>query len=240
MKKKIFAVSDVHGHYTLLKKALDEAGFDENNEDHLLVACGDYFDRGDENVEVLRFFEKLNNAVLLRGNHEDMLLKMFDSGYVQQHNFINGTFKTLENFFGKYCVNPLDYSLVLEGHTRALDRLCDFINGTIDYYETKNYVFVHGWILDRCFCSEDLKTTSKDEWAEVRWKKWTEFYKGARPLSDKTLVCGHMPVLYAYKFDSERDYNTSDIFYGEGVIAIDAGTIESRRVNVLVIEDELM
>ena len=67
--KKMFVVSDVHGHYTLLREALDRAGFDKDNEDHLLICCGDYFDRGNENVEVLRFFERLQHKVLLRGNH---------------------------------------------------------------------------------------------------------------------------------------------------------------------------
>jgi predicted phosphodiesterase len=43
--KKIFVVSDIHGHCTLLQKALERAGFDDANEDHLLICCGDYFDR---------------------------------------------------------------------------------------------------------------------------------------------------------------------------------------------------
>ena len=42
--KNIFAVSDIHGHATLLKEALTQAGFDRKNPDHLLVCCGDYFD----------------------------------------------------------------------------------------------------------------------------------------------------------------------------------------------------
>ena len=80
MKKKLFVVSDVHGHCTLLKQALAEAGFDKENPDHLLICCGDYFDRGEENVEVLKFFEQLKHCVLLRGNHEDLLLKLLDTG----------------------------------------------------------------------------------------------------------------------------------------------------------------
>ena len=32
MKKTIFAVSDIHGHYTELMEALADAGFDENND----------------------------------------------------------------------------------------------------------------------------------------------------------------------------------------------------------------
>ena len=40
MKKKIFAVSDIHGNYHALINALEEAGFDENNDSHLLVVLG--------------------------------------------------------------------------------------------------------------------------------------------------------------------------------------------------------
>ena len=40
MKKKIFAVSDIHGNYPALIEALKDAGFDENNDSHLLVVLG--------------------------------------------------------------------------------------------------------------------------------------------------------------------------------------------------------
>ena len=73
----LFVVSDIHGHYTLLKESLDMAGFNSEDPDHLLVCCGDYFDRGSENVQVLKFLERLKNKVLLRGNHEDMLYNAF-------------------------------------------------------------------------------------------------------------------------------------------------------------------
>ena len=54
--KKLFVVSDIHGHYSELKAALAAAGFDRNDPAHLLICCGDYFDRGSENAQVLRFF----------------------------------------------------------------------------------------------------------------------------------------------------------------------------------------
>lgn len=104
--KKLFVVSDVHGHCSLLKEALKEAGFDHNNADHLLVCCGDYFDRGNENVQVLQFFERLQHKVLLRGNHEDMLLKLLQTGRLLPHHYINGTFSTLKNFFWKVFHRP--------------------------------------------------------------------------------------------------------------------------------------
>ena len=102
MKRTLFVVSDIHGHYTLLKNALDKAGFDKEDPNHLLVCCGDYFDRGSENVAVLKFFERLKHCVLLRGNHEDMLLKLLYTGKVLPHHYINGTMQTMTDFFGKF------------------------------------------------------------------------------------------------------------------------------------------
>ena len=239
-KKKLFVVSDIHGHYTLLKAALEKAGFDKDNPEHLLICCGDYFDRGSENLDVLKFFERLKHKVLLRGNHEDLLLKLLQTGKVLPHNYINGTVQTLTEFFGKYSINPVDDSIDFSGKTRMVDRVCEFIDETVNYFETENYVFVHGWLPENRKGSEDLKSADNHAWEQARWIKWTEQYDGKRPLAEKTLVCGHVPTFFAKKFDIERDNNNSDIFWGNGLIAIDTGTFDSKRVNVLVLEDRLV
>lgn len=236
-KRKLFVVSDIHGHYTPLKEALDKAGFDKDNENHIIVCCGDYFDRGNENVEVLKFFERLKHKVLLRGNHEDLLLKLLQTGKVLPHNYINGTMRTLEDFFGKYFINPIDDTIDFSGKTRTVERICEFIEETINYYETENYVFVHGWLAENCETEEKRKNTSDELWEKARWEKWTENYTGEKPIPDKTLVCGHMPVFYATKFDKSREKDCSDIFYGNGIIAIDAGTHDTKKINVLVLEE---
>lgn len=232
--KKLFVVSDVHGFYSLLKEALDRAGFDHNNEDHLLVCCGDYFDRGNENVQVLQFFERLQHKVLLRGNHEDMLLKLLQTGRLLPHHYINGTFSTLKNFFGKYSIDPTNDAIDFSGKTRIVDRVCEFIEETVDYYETEHYVFVHGWLPQNALTPQQRQTASAESWAKARWIKWTDRYDGTRPLPDKTLICGHMPTFFV----PGRGQKDSDIFYGNGFIAIDAGTADTKRVNVLVLEEE--
>ena len=239
-KKIIFVVSDIHGHCTLLKEALDKAGFDNENENHLLVCCGDYFDRGRENLEVLKFFERLKRKVLLRGNHEDLLLKLLQTGKVLPHNYINGTMQTLTDFFGKYSIDPIDDTIDFSGKTRMVDRVCDFIDETVNYFETENYVFVHGWLPENIKNTAELKRADDKAFEQARWIKWTERYNGSRPLAQKTLVCGHVPTFYATKFDKNRDKNNSEIFCGNGIIAIDAGTFDTKHVNVLVLEDDLV
>ncbi len=237
--KKLFVVSDVHGHCTLLKEALERAGFDKDDPRHLLVCCGDYFDRGNENVEVLKFFERIKHKVLLRGNHEDMLDLLFQDGRILPHHRKNGTMITLENFFGKYFFNPLDDTIDFSGKTRTVDRICEFIDETINYYETENFVFVHGWLPENGKTKEGRINVSDLNWTEARKMRWTDEYTGRRPLEDKTLVCGHMPCFYANEVDKNRSKNDADIFYGNGFIAIDGGTFDSKQVNVLVLEENI-
>ena len=234
MRKKLFVVSDVHGHYTLLQRALADAGFDKENPDHLLICCGDYFDRGEENVEVLKFFERLKHCVLLRGNHEDLLLKLLDTGRILPHNYINGTIQTLQNFFGTRAIDPSTSTVDFTGKTRTVDRLCEFIDSTLDFCETENYVFVHGWI--PC---EDYAGATPEQWEEARWIKWIHVYTGQPPIPGKTLVCGHYPAFFAGRFDPSRGEHNADIFCGNGLYAIDAGTYNSGQVNILVLEDEV-
>ncbi|MBE6959413.1 MAG: hypothetical protein E7448_01635 [Ruminococcaceae bacterium] len=235
--KKMFVVSDIHGHYTLLKNALDRAGFDKTNPEHLLVGCGDYFDRGNENMDVLRYLDRLKHKVLLRGNHEDMLLKLLHTGKLQPHHYINGTTRTLKNMLGKYSIDPLTDTINFSGKTGTVNWFCEFIGETVDYFETKHYVFVHGWLPENALTPEARKNATPEDWEEARWTKWIEQYTGQRPLADKTLVCGHVPTFFTGRFDPSRDPDSADIFFGNGLIAIDAGTADSQQVNVLVLED---
>lgn len=229
-----FVVSDIHGHYGLLKSALDNAGFDEEDPEHVLICCGDYFDRGKENFEVLRYFERLKRKVLLRGNHEDVLLRTLKTGKLQPRNYINGSLQTIEDFFGKYEIDSANNSIDFSDENRMLDRVCEFIESTVNYYETEDYVFVHGWLPNEADTTEKRLAATDEDWEKVRCIKWTQMYTGERPLADKTLVCGHMPTFFASSIDSARGENCSDIFYGNGLVAIDAGTFDSRRVNVFV------
>ena len=57
--KTYFFVSDTHSFYTPLMTALHNKGFDEHNQDHILVVLGDIFDRGYETLEVYKFLKSL-------------------------------------------------------------------------------------------------------------------------------------------------------------------------------------
>lgn len=72
--KKVHHIGDIHGCYTALKEYLDING--GIKDDEFYIFCGDYIDRGIENVEVVQFLlsiYKKPNVYLLEGNHERWL-----------------------------------------------------------------------------------------------------------------------------------------------------------------------
>ena len=231
MRKKIFAVSDIHGHYTQMKRALDEVGFIANNEQHLLIVCGDLFDRGNESREVFEYLNIVQNKILIRGNHEDM------KGSIDYNDVHNGADKTLLSFFGRDAEN-----FNSDANKDIREMLVDFIEDMYDYYETENYIFTHGWLptdfgqgVFRVL--QDFRSARPMLWRSARSSSWMKMYMQGAMLADKTIVCGHRASQYGCRFDLSRSPDDSSVFFGNGMVAIDALTVRSRRVNVFVTED---
>ena len=261
--KKIFAISDIHGHYHLTIDALKRVGYDENNKNHLLIVCGDIFDRGCESLEVFEWLlplTKSGKAVVLRGNH-DYFLMDFLKGSNDPFNFMyNGLRYTLDSFlestndFGMYVLthteadnngvhNPT-YRTYIEwaGKCRAsileeYPTLLPWLESFPDYYETENYIFTHGSIDTN---SEDWREPKKT-WYDCHWDDGSFFNKTILN-TDKTVVVGHFGVYHLRDMYNIKDGASSryDILKRDDgrVIAIDTTTILSKRVNVLVIDGE--
>lgn len=84
-----FAVGDIHGHFTELRKALDAAGF--NPACDRLFSVGDLVDRGPESADVDEWLQQpWFHAV--RGNHEQMTIDTYriNNQDTKGHHFING------------------------------------------------------------------------------------------------------------------------------------------------------
>ena len=228
---KLFAVSDIHGYAELMKEALSASGYDYQNKDHLLICCGDCFDRGTENRNVLRFFERIDRKVMVKGNHDERLNEIMDTGELGFHDYLNGTIVTLQEFFGKYAVSGILDPVDFTGRTGEVRRLSAFIGEMKDYYETAHYVFVHGWLPnENGKVLPDWRNATAAQWSEARWTLWPDGRAMPGYHDGKTIVCGHYPTF-------ENDYG---IRYEQGMIAIDAGTDTSKKINVLVLEDELL
>lgn len=240
---KYFAVSDTHGFTTQFRRAVRESGFERGNPDHMLVHLGDCFDRGYENAEMLDYLDTIKNKIMIRGNHEDLLLNIFDSGRIGLRDLHNGTNITVAQFFGQESIDP-EGKVSTAADPGTERRIRGFIAGMRDYYETANYIFVHGWVpLDTgsdaaSAVLPDWRCAGENEWKTARFLEWQQTYAKGLTLPDKTVVCGHRPATFGYYFDPSRAPDDPSAFYGKGVIAIDATTARSGKVNLIVIEDD--
>ncbi len=67
--KKYFVVGDIHSFYKPFINELTRKGFDACNNEHVLIVCGDLFDRGPDSKKVYEFIKSLplDRRILIRG-----------------------------------------------------------------------------------------------------------------------------------------------------------------------------
>ena len=261
---KLFVVSDIHGFYNELIAALADAGFDESNEDHWLITCGDHFDRGPDPNRVMKFLMNLPRKILIKGNHEQLLDDLCQRGYSESHDYHNGTIQTALELGSLGSLFDMDAGETLD---RAYRRTRPFFNSMVNYFETENYIFVHSWIptlpgegLDgKPWHTKSRVDIFNPEWRngnEVEWEDavWGNPFKNAAlglNQTGKTIVFGHWHCSYGWAYgnqvnperDQLKEYSkdaTWEPYYGDGFIAIDRCTALTKQVNVLVLEDEFI
>lgn len=271
MKKKLFAISDIHGYYKEMIECLNKSGYDENNDNHLLIVVGDIFDRGTESLSIYKYLKKLtdeNKAIVTRGNHDTMLTDYLSGKSVSPFNYIhNGTNETLAEFlhqtapFETWCIfrnnnNPC-YEDFVEFITSArkeingeYPELLEWLSNLPFYYETKNYIFTHGgidvtvkdWHKPRYY---PINTYKYIKWDALTWDDGSFFGKEITN-TDKKVVIGHFGTEQLRKMypnlTTKDNGNEYDILYRDDgrIIALDTTTILSKKINVLVIEDDII
>ena len=257
---KYFVFSDVHGYYSVLKEELIRAGFDEFNPNHKLISIGDNFDRGPENYLMFSFLKRMkanDKIILIRGNHEDLLLRMLQSRNVTLSDIQNGTYDTIEQFAYEFFKESgkgiffLDFSTLYK--KLQDEEFFDLLYGMSDYFETEKYVFTHGFIplLPEYNFNPMWRLATKTEFEEARWtngmRMSIEYNFG---IDDKKIVVGHWHTSYGhirriYGNDASLNYRKLEfavdadfsIYEDSNVIAIDAATAYTNQVNIFVFEE---
>lgn len=101
MAGRRLVVSDIHGHGERLLAVLAKANYDPTND--RLFLLGDYIDRGPDSVGTLRIVRNLaeKGAVVLPGNHEDMMVRAYRDPNQMDLWMHNGGYTTLMEFGGE-------------------------------------------------------------------------------------------------------------------------------------------
>lgn len=255
MKKKLFVISDVHSFYTEMKNALYCAGFDEKNENHWLVVCGDAFDRGNESNEMLHYLMSLDRKILVRGNHDLLLEDCCKRGCAYIHDVHNGTTKTINDLGGANEGNDFEKCCEL-----TLMKTQAYRDTLINYFETKNYIFVHSWIPTICegirnpwhkrgridSYNKDWRNASARDWDNAMWGNPFEMAELGLNQTGKVIVFGHWHCSTGWsKAENRSEFESDakwDIYRDEinNIIGIDRCTAHTKEVNVLVLEDEFL
>jgi len=247
---KYYVLSDIHGFYTLLRDTLRDAGYEDDPEDKKLLLLGDLFDRGTEAVELQRYILELmekDRVILVKGNHEDLFQELVttDHGRPLRHHIQNGTYDTLEQLTGLTGYSwRANLRLAEAGRNTPL--YTEIIPAMRDYYETKSYIFTHAWLPRQSFYGGlvyDPAWREADEsaWREARWTNPMDAAQSSGP-EDKTVVCGHFHCSYGHfryegkgtEFGPDADFSP---YIAPGIIAIDACTAYSKRMNCVVLRD---
>ena len=252
---RYYVTADVHGYFSELKAALAEQGFFEDRQPHKLIICGDLYDRGAEAGQLQEFILELlekDQVILVRGNHEDLALELLHQwhrgSYLHPHHHSNGTVDTLCQLTG---IRLQQLYADPENACRAFLKnayIQKLIPSMVDFYETERYIFVHGWI--PCFRgSEDAYLPIADWrnaepllWNKARWINGMEAAHRGITEAGKIIVCGHWHCSFGHahyeqdggEFDNCPNFSP---YYGSGIIALDACTARSKKVNCILLED---
>jgi serine/threonine protein phosphatase 1 len=221
---RVFAVGDIHGRDDLLDRLSDQIAADLVGADcdhFLTVFLGDYVDRGPNSAAVI---ERLSSGsfptpiVMLRGNHEEMLLHFLEDDVTLETWRLNGGIETLHSY--KVNVQRIlrgqDYKLAQQEFASELgDRHLQCLKKTQFQFEFGDYFFCHAGIrpgvaLDR----------QRDK--DLMWIR-DEFLTSAVNFG-KIIVHGHTPV------------PVPDVRANR--INIDTGAFATNRLTCLVLQGE--
>jgi len=268
--KQLFVTSDIHSYYTPFKKSLDLSGYDKNNPDHVLIVLGDCFDRGKQSREVLNYFEDNERAILIKGNHEDLLEECMYNHHYNLYDIRNGTVDTIMQLGNR--VDHLDLKSLTPDNFEYFQNACDIasakteklLNRMINYFETENYIFVHSWIptnversfnpnnkmyqIERHSYNPDWRETPTIDWENARWNNPFKLALEGLNQTGKTIVFGHWHTSW-YRSNQAKDkkieFGSSanfDPVYDDTykIIGIDACTAYSDQCNVIKLKDNLL
>lgn len=197
--KRILVTSDVHGNLKFLEKVLERAGFCD---DDILIIVGDIVEKGTESLKTLRYVKSLcekGNTIALIGNVdawrmyiieklcEDNAKELFD--YVESYREWKGTsfYEELAAECGYKLNSPDDVLRAKNDIISHFKHEFDFLASLPTAIETKDYIFVHGGLVERDF----------DENYGASFYSMTKndaFLKTTPHKFKKYVVVGHWPV----------------------------------------------
>ncbi|MGK0576017.1 metallophosphoesterase [Macrococcus capreoli] len=227
--RKIYAMSDIHGHYQEFIDAL--MNIDLNDKENKLILLGDYIDNGMNSKAVIEKIMTLEKEypeqiITLLGNHDEFLINWLlglEDCYIDDKTLVS--FFTIEDLTG-HTVNDLRTTFIKKyPHiTHWLKRK----NKEQRYYETDNQIFVHAGIWETEEDQEYWKSYTPDE-------NYTNAYPPKTGSFYKDIIAGHV---YSHEVSGDKAFLGRIYHDNESHYYIDGDVQRSGFIPILVYDTE--
>jgi len=168
---RYFAIGDIHGHILALDRILEEIEKLSGNETYKIIFIGDYVDRGPSSAEVLDrvfYLESVGKAILLRGNHEQLMydgLMGYDKSGIWEYNGGIETLQSLKNFEENTDINQ-----------DVRQKFINWYRNSKLYHIQDNMFFVHAGINPHTYEKWDGDLSKIDDniflWVRDEFLRW--------------------------------------------------------------------
>ncbi len=215
--ERIVIITDLHGCYDECRQLLNKLSFDKDRD--RLINLGDTIDRGPKIYEVFEFLRGLKEemkerCVLIRGNHEQMMLDSIDrKGFGKRLWYMNSGEKTVFSFIS---------------HKHKINEFRDWYEQMPYYYVDERFIAVHA-----CLVDED---PGKNEIDTLIWGRDTDY-------TGKLVLTGHTPYRIPLYFNGLNSTGAiTEDRWGRlptnGMIALDTGCVYGNKLTGMVIEED--
>lgn len=215
-----YVMADIHGYYDLYFDFLNSTGFNDND---TLYIIGDIIDRGSDGIKLLQDVMKRKNVIALMGNHERMMLPIFEEisynpsdakDIIKEEMCISqiGQEETLNDFANLSQKEQLDIIYFIK-------QMPVYLEISVDGQE---YILVHAGLPD----FEELPLEYYDEDQLLFGPHDYEI----NHYDDTQIIVGHQPTRFI------TGATQDEIFHSNDTIAIDCGLGFGGNLGVLCLE----
>ncbi len=233
--KRVLVVSDIHGNLSILKKALKNADF---TQDDILIIVGDIVEKGPESLNTLRYVMSIDNAYNVIGNVDVGIWHMINNisedtaenhiNYLEYMRKWKGTslFDEMTRELGVLVQTTSELVSIKERVLTHFEKELAFLRDLPTAFVTEKYIFVHEGLPDENLGNLENYTLSD-------YFKLNNFYMTQKSF-EKYIVVGHYPViLYSEKYPDFNPLTDKN----RKIISIDGGCgiKEAGQLNLMIL-----
>ncbi|WCK57177.1 metallophosphoesterase family protein (plasmid) [Aneurinibacillus sp. Ricciae_BoGa-3] len=224
--ERLFVIGDIHGKRHTLELMLSKWNPDKER----LVLLGDLIDRGEDSYGVIQLAQRLREeygAIVLRGNHEGMLLDWMENPYEQLEAYYpQGGRETLYSFFDTdITYTRLPSEIVKQLKTYFTEEI-QFLKSLPYYYEWNQYLLVHAGV------NLNLKDWKNSNQLDFTWIR-KPFHYGKNE-TGKIIIFGHT-LTKNLNSDNSKGIWVSPC---QSKIGIDGGAVFGGYLHGIVLDKE--